>query len=291
VLLAGTRLAVIDNVDDRLASGALASALTAGEVTDRILGKTEMVRVENTATWIATGNNLGVGGDLPRRCYLIRMDAQMARPWERSGFTHDPLKPWVRERRGDLVAAVLTLARAWFAAGKPAAQVRPLGSFEEWSQTIGSILAFAGVQGFLANLPQFYARADDDARQWEGFLHAWLRELADRVVTVAEIVVQLRADTPESVLFRSALPDDLGEVLEKDSSRAAGFQKRLGKALAKRDGVQYGELRLERAGEDAHTRTVLWRVVRIGGGEDAGTVLRGLRSLAGCNYSGTTSCV
>jgi hypothetical protein len=208
---------------------------------------------------------------MPRRCYLIRLDARTSRPWERDGFTHQPLKPWVQARRADLLGALLTLARAWWAAGKPAAKVRTVGSFEAWSETIGSILAFAGVAGFLANLPDFYERADDDARQWEGFFHGWFREFGERAVTVSEVAQRLRQDTPEGIMFRATLPEDLAEALESDRIKAAGFAKRLGKALAKRDGVQFGDYRLDRVGEDAHANTVRWRV------HD----LRGLQGFAG----------
>lgn len=53
--------------------------------------------------------------------------------------------------------------------------------------------------------------------------------------------------------------------------KPASFKKRLGKALAKRDGVLFGSYRLERAGEDSHSKSVLWRV-----SQDAG-----LRGFAG----------
>jgi len=43
------------------------------------LGRTEMAKdLPQRATWMATGNNLHVGGDLARRCYWIRLDAGMA---------------------------------------------------------------------------------------------------------------------------------------------------------------------------------------------------------------------
>ena len=35
-----------------------------------------------------------------------------------------------------------------------------MGGFEAWAQTIGGILAFAGVTGFLENMAQFHDAAD-----------------------------------------------------------------------------------------------------------------------------------
>src|SRR5207245_1206363 len=97
------------------------SALTARVWKDRILGQSATVAVAQRATWAANGNNLRLGGDLPRRCYWIRLDAKTSRPWKRTGFTHPELIQWVSENRERLLAALLTIAVSWFAAGKPAA--------------------------------------------------------------------------------------------------------------------------------------------------------------------------
>jgi putative DNA primase/helicase len=137
-------------VDSNLSSSALANVLTAPNVEGRILGKSEMVSIPNSACWYATGNNLEVAGDLGRRSYLIQMDAQDAKPWERDAteFRHHDIKKWIKDNRGYLVAAALTMVKAWIIAGKPKAQGKPMGSFEEWAETIGGILGYAGVKGF-----------------------------------------------------------------------------------------------------------------------------------------------
>ena len=96
------------------------------------------------ATWIATGNNIQLCGDLPRRCYWIRLDARESRPWQRKNFKHPDLLGWVTRNRGRLIHALLTLARAWFAAGKPKAPNSPrLGSFEAWTETVGGMASSA----------------------------------------------------------------------------------------------------------------------------------------------------
>ena len=56
-------------------------------------------------------------------------------------FRHNPLLPWVASHRGELLAALLTLARTWFAAGCPRAKLTVVGGYEEWSQMVGGILA------------------------------------------------------------------------------------------------------------------------------------------------------
>src|ERR1022692_1284527 len=117
-----------------------------------------------------TGNNLVLGGDLPRRCYWIRVDAQLSEPWRDRTFKHPKLTAWVLDNRGQLLSAILTLARAWSVAGQPSAAIPVLGSFEEWCRIIGGILDFAGIEGFLANLDELYKQSDPFMAAWEAFL-------------------------------------------------------------------------------------------------------------------------
>ena len=112
-LSAGGTMVVVDNVENALYAPSLARALTSRTWTDRVLGRSEMVTVSQRATWIATGNNISLRGDLPRRCYWIRLDAKDSRPWKREKFKHPDLTSWVEKTRGELVGAVLTIARGW----------------------------------------------------------------------------------------------------------------------------------------------------------------------------------
>ena len=142
---------LLDNIPDNttIAAPALAAALTTYEWSDRRLGKNESLRLPSRSVWAATGNNLRVAGDMPRRCYSIRLDANAERPWERTGFAIQGLEQYAARNRGDLLAAALTIIRGWCVAKMPQATVPVLGGFEEWASTIGSVLAFAGIAGFL----------------------------------------------------------------------------------------------------------------------------------------------
>jgi hypothetical protein len=160
LLLDGPNIIVVDNIERPLGSPSLAAILTSDVWTDRILGRTETVSLQQRATWIANGNNLQLCGDLPRRSYWIRLDARMARPWERQSFRHPDLSTWVLQNHGKLLAALLTLARYWYTLGCPAVAVRPLGGFETWTNTVGGVLAAAGITGFLENQELVYSRAD-----------------------------------------------------------------------------------------------------------------------------------
>jgi hypothetical protein len=142
ILKQGRAVIVIDNIVGSFYSSTLSRYITANTVQGRILGQSQEIILPNRSTWIATGNNISLGGDMPRRAYLSRMETPGDRPWERSiQYKHDPIIPWVKANRGRIVAAYLTIVKAWIAAGKPLDSSLPrLGSFEDWIRTIGGIL-------------------------------------------------------------------------------------------------------------------------------------------------------
>jgi hypothetical protein len=253
VLSNGSALKIFDNVDHRLESASLALAVTASTWTDRILGESRTVTLPVRCTWIATGNNLQLGGDLPRRCYWIRLDAGTFHPWQRDGFRHPDLKQWVREHRGELVGALLTIARAWFVSGKPTSSVGTLGSFDSWAKTVGGMLTHAGVTGFLGNLDRLYEESDPSQLQWEAFLLALDDSFDGRNFTIKELIEVMPTDSELS----QALPDELA-----DEDRKGSLQRRLGRAFSERVSRRYGAngLHLMKAGT-SRNKVVLWRVL------------------------------
>ena len=173
ILLEAPPIVLLDNISRHLMSGPFAAVLTADVWKDRVLGQSKMVTVENRTVWMATANNLTLSSELRRRAVEIRLDAKMERPDERSGFRHSDLKAWTRANRAALVCACLTIIRNWFALRRPVAPMKPLGSFEDWSQIIGGILAAAQIEGFLSNAESFRERADPDAKNWRRFIEEW----------------------------------------------------------------------------------------------------------------------
>ena len=252
VLEPGNTLVFIDEVST-LRSASLGAALTAGEHEGRRLGQTEMIRVPQRATWIVAGNNVQLAGDLPRRAYRIRLDPKMARPWLRSGFRHDDLEGWACEHRGELLAALLTLARAWHAAGQPAANVPVLGSFGPWARTVGGILQHAGVEDFLGNLAELYDENDEEARAWEGFLRAVAEIFDGREFPTSALHERIE----NSEALAGALPDDLADKRDRRS-----FRQVLGKALRKHVDTRHGEdgIRVTQTDEDTKNKTPKWRI-------------------------------
>ena len=161
-------LLLIDNLRRRLDSSAVAAALTAPYWEDRVLGASEMTRFPIRCVWIATGNNPQFSNEIARRMVRIRLDPHEDQPWLREGFRHPNLLAWVWQNRARLVAACLTLGRAWVAAGRPQHR-KTIGSFEGWAEVMGGILEVAGVPGFLGNLKEMYERADAEGARSGGY--------------------------------------------------------------------------------------------------------------------------
>lgn len=54
--------------------------------------------------------------------------------------------------------------------------------------------------------------------------------------------------------------DGIGGRGDNAGRGGSGFRRKLGKALARRVDVRFGDLRLERASDDAHSKVSRWRV-------------------------------
>ena len=257
-LLGGVSVIFFDNVDNTLTSPHLSAVLTAELWNDRILGRSEMARdLPNRATWIATGNNLQVGGDVGRRCYLIRVDAKMERPWTRTTFRYPDLLGHVQAHRRAILHAPLTIARGWFAAGKPlASEVPTLGSFERWTQVLGGMLANINVEGFLQNLSTLYESIDEGDSAWEAFLAGWHATFGDAPTTVADVCATLKK-TETSPVKEAVHPDLLDALAGKGKVTP---ERKLGWLLRKHDGAIFGAYMLGRDGKQH--QAIRWLVRR-----------------------------
>ncbi|MFA4972423.1 MAG: hypothetical protein WC683_07400 [bacterium] len=270
VLLKGRLVICVDNIEGKLYAPSLAALLTADVYEDRVLGVMRMQTMRHRAVWIGTGNNIQLGGDLPRRCYMVRMDAKTARPWQRENFKHPDLRAWVLENRGRLVAAVVIMVKNWIAGGRLVpSNVPKMGGFEGWVNMVSGILAYSCIPGFLVNLEEMYEESDADTATWESFLELWHAKWGEDAITVAEVVTFLMLSDKEGAAQSSfgdavhvapsdlfaTLPDEMGNV----SITSTSFSRKLGKALAKKENVRYRNgCRIER-GKVSH-KVATWKV-------------------------------
>lgn len=254
-LEAGRGILIFDNCAGTIQAPELDLAITAQTYTGRRLGTSEMPEYRVRSTWIITGNNVMPAGDLPRRCYWIKLDAGMFRPELRKNFRHPDIIQWTTDNRGKLLSALLTMARGWIVAGRPTSDTPRLGSFEQWCEVAGGILAFSGVEGFLSTWADDREASDTETPQWLGFLSAVLDATHGNANSAAELESLIRSDEQ----LAAALPDEVADAY-RDPRRS--FTRTLGNAFKAIKGRRFDEhgLRVIEAGEIR--RAIRWRVTR-----------------------------
>lgn len=260
ILLTASPLVLLDNIPDNttIDSPTLAAVLTTGEWSDRLLGRNDTVQLPARVVWIATGNNLRVAGDIPRRSYCIRLDANEERPWQRTNFRIRDLEHHILEHRGDLLSAALTIIRAWYTHGKQTADVPTLGSFDGWASVVGSVLAFAGIDGFLGNLEQTQTYQDEETEQWTAFFAAWWDYFADGKVTVNDLA-RLMLPRKDDDLPSPPIWENLPEPLLVNRDRGEGSLRRsIGRNLSRLTGRIFEHRKLTDAGRDRLRNVRAW---------------------------------
>ncbi len=246
-------IVLFDNIRHAIDSASIAAVLTCDAWSDRFLGQTRMVLVPNRALWLATANNPVLSRENARRSVRIRLDANAERPWLREGFRHPELRAWVKEERPAIVAALLTLVRAWLAEGHPAGAVR-LGSFEPWSQVVGGILATAGVPDFLADRNESQEYADSEEADWHGFVEAWSEKYGGTPVTAGDLM----ALAGDRKLFN----------LDPGSTSDRRARVSFSSSLTRRRDRRYGPFRIV-MGRDDHLKQNVYALLKVEAGEAA----------------------
>ena len=143
--LAGDPFVVIDNVNGTLSSPALNAALTGTVWNERKIGTNEKAKRPLYTTFAATGNNVVLGKEMSRRVLRVYLRSDQANPEDRarSGFKYSNLRQYVKDNRGKLLSAALTILRGYCAAGRPDMRLRSLGSFEAWSDLVRNAIVWA----------------------------------------------------------------------------------------------------------------------------------------------------
>jgi hypothetical protein len=241
---------MFDNVphDMTIDSASLAAVLTMPEWTDRILGGSRDGSWPNDRMWGATGTNVEVGGDFGQRTVRIALDYGKPHPDRRTGFRIPDIEEWTRASRGTVIRALLILASAWQAGGAPITS-HVMRGFTPWARTLGGLLEFHEIPGFLANRDQIEVH-DQDAEEWDGLL----RVLHGAYGSIAQSARDILTDAASRPELRDALP----------STKDGGPHntRTLGKAMREHAGRWYagGTLSLRNPGVNREN-SQLWQIV------------------------------
>ena len=238
--LAGLPIIALDNVNDLLTGDFLAQVTERPILMVRPLGSSFVVRLANTFTVFANGNNILATADLIRRTLRCGLDADMENPEERQ-YLHDPVGTVLADR-GKYVHACLTVLRAFWAADRPQTTTR-LPSFPAWSDTVRNAICWLGLDDPVESME--IARGEDPSRQNRAAVFdAWAKELGangDGHQT-AEVVKAANAfimDDPTHPALREAL---LAIARERNAHSVSS--EKLGKWLRAAKDSRVGDLKL-----------------------------------------------
>lgn len=237
-LRAGATMWVIDNLEDGISGGPIASALTADAVSDRVLGVSGMFSGMVKLIWVAVGNNPDASSEIADRCVFIRNVPGVANPEKRTDFKHKNLLKWIGQHRAEIVAACLRIILYWKQQGSKPGTYK-LGGFEEWAATMSGIfdaLVAAGVADaghFMANREAFRVIGVSAERsQREAFVSAWWDRYKETPAPVGDhgchYVAELaRGGDPDKAGLLAVLADHKIDLPGIDLSKdAAAIRKR-----------------------------------------------------------------
>lgn len=144
-VLAGSQFIGADNVPNRtdVSSVAVTTWATSpdGATELRALGGHDMVNLTGL-TFMFSGNNIGVNGDLNRRTAEIRLDFEGGVATDRKGFRHPDIKQYVASNRPKIVAAIHTIVSHGLQNPIPHDEIPfRVASFDQWTDIVAGSLA------------------------------------------------------------------------------------------------------------------------------------------------------
>jgi hypothetical protein len=237
------RQGVASLVWDNIARGSTIScphieaAITAPEISDRVLGVSCVETVPASTVQVFTGNSIAPRGDMASRSFLLSLNVDRPDP-ENRRFTHpDPLA-WTEANRAKILRALYTILIGG-ALLRPQAQVAKT-RFKIWWGLIGWPVEYAagllGINVDCAEQLRAGESGEEEASAASRVLTILRRRWANNTFTTRDVVrvVEGRNDitSPNAELGEElfeALGELVGKTLEHPTAHSIGklFQKRL----------------------------------------------------------------
>jgi hypothetical protein len=252
IAVAADPMVLIDNITAVLKSDALDAVLTGTEFRDRILGRNEELSLPVRTVFFATANNAMLSADLVRRSLHIRLEVMAERPELRTGFRWPDLLGSAIQDRAALLAASMTILRAYVVAGRPRVEMLPMGSYEAWSRVVRAAIVWAGLDDPARTQEGLRETADPEREGIAALLRAWRQTLGDRAVAASELL--RRAEDVGEAQLRDAI-----QGLVDGATGGMPSAKALGYKLRRIRGRVVAGLVLQRVSEHTEVGTT-WRV-------------------------------
>jgi hypothetical protein len=216
------------------------AALTASEISDRVLGVSQVETVPSTTVQIFTGNSIAPRGDMASRSLMLALNVDRPDPENREFKHADPLG-WTQANRAKIVHALYTLLIAG-ALNRPKQQEAKT-RFKTWWNLVGWSMEYAasltGTTVDCTDLLRAGEVEDEEALAVSAVLTILRQIWGDRTFTAMDVVQAMTPGThldDRDIAKAEALADALAELagkqLERPSSRSIG--KFLGNRLVGR---------------------------------------------------------
>ncbi len=153
IVNSGATTVIVDNAkgdkrnDGVISSSCLEKNVTEPVVTFRLLGKSELIAVENSIMFMLTANSPKISPDLVTRSVTINLQYE-GNP-ERRQFKFDPCA-YMQANRELVLSELVGMVTRWLQAGAPRTFSDCL-RFREWKQIMGGVLQVNGFTDFLGN--------------------------------------------------------------------------------------------------------------------------------------------
>lgn len=187
IVMQGSRSVLLDEVKGMVESTSLQTLATTPTWMGRILGLSKMVNLRVSSTFFLCGNNIGFSGDMPRRVIPVDLESNVEFPEDRQGFKYPDLEDHVRKHRTELLAAALTIVRAFCLAGSPKHQLPRPGSFEAWDDQVRALVLWLGQPDPDLVRRHLREESDTDSDASKEFFAQLLKTFSDLTFTPKEI--------------------------------------------------------------------------------------------------------
>lgn len=254
-------IVTFDNVRGEVVSGVLDGLLTEKQFDARQLGSTnDLIQRANDRIWSITSNNAKIGGDLVKRSLWVSINPKRSNPEERTGFRHDDLVGWVEDHRAELMAALLTLVRAWVVAGRPAPSQPGTDIYKHWTSTVRAVLEYAEVPGMFDRPDSKRQPVSDEEQDWTTFLSAAHRVFGSQVWTVRQLLEAVDKTVGLMDAVETIHPDELPSNFGEKHMAGFDVSKGLGKYMGFKADAWVNGFMAERAGTTPRNKVGLWKV-------------------------------
>lgn len=232
VVMEGGSYLFLDNVRRFMQSTDLELLMSGSSYAGRVLSKTQTFVAENRVLVFLTANQGRMGTDLGQRFLRCELHSDVADAQSRevARIIDDA---WLKKRqnRVNILSALWAIVRAWRDAGSPVASsfgCRPWRGFEQWSEVIGGMVAFAGFGNCLERPSEEEASMDPEGADFDSLLELLVaREQSRRIVLTFQEIVNL---CHENDLFDWALEgkavDGVFELTKKSRASFARILSR-----------------------------------------------------------------